>query len=369
MSLSGRRWRIRERTGDFRDWLYGRWDRGCRLHRAIVIFLVICIAFGVPRIGNYSGWKNLIHNAPLAPVPHAKYVPIGSVGVCNDVLGSCLISLHRSCIGLNNIAVSHPGHCRYIAITRAGVTSMWAHLGGGIEASCFGKEKFWIAVSGNEIHIPNNRYLQGSSCAAVADDVREPYRLTSGQIGSKEFFLRIFDHEKVGCSRLSHCKRLFDGGHSCPMSISLGILHLDKRLACDLSVFAGSIGRLFGSLGLPLDFSVGLVHDPHLTPSETSVSGGSQERQASDNRKDHLYGVIFFSVFMCMSVVSFWRLHCGDSPFYFFPVLVGCFFGIAYGVYLFTARLSQSAQLLLQHFHQRFELATKHGLASTFQGG
>jgi hypothetical protein len=76
---------------------------------------------------------------------------------------------------------------------------------------------------------------------------------------------------------------------------------------------------------------------------------------------------MFLAVGSFVSAVAFWRLHCGDGPFYFSPVLVGCFFTIAYGAYLLTAHLSKRTQFVAQHLNQCFELAREHGLASTFR--
>ena len=113
--------------------------------------------------------------------------------------------------------------------------------------------------------------------------------------------------------------------------------------------------------GLFLNFAIGLLHNAGLSSSNPSIDGSSQESQARDNREDHLNGVVFFAVGTLVSAINFWRLHCGDSPFYFFPILAGRFFSIAHGVYLFTAHISQRGEFLSQHCDKGFEWAWKAG--------
>ena len=60
----------------------------------------------------------------------------------------------------------------------------------------------------------------------------------------------------------------------------------------------------------------------------------------------------------------------GDDPWYFPPLLIGSFGGIAYGGFLVLSRIIGLAHRLNQgahQFHQSLELMRKHGVIPTFR--
>ena len=88
--------------------------------------------------------------------------------------------------------------------------------------------------------------------------------------------------------------------------------------------------------------------------SETGIDSGCDEGTDCRKHEEHLYGIVFMAIGSILALACVCRIYRGDGPWYCGPILIGCFFGIAYGAYLFGAHLSNGRKFCAQFCAQLF---------------